>query len=93
MTLTDVPPNGDCFYNVIQLSLATLPEPVTTNPQSTFVSNANKAIKTIPPITHNKQFHNIDDFKSLEWVEIKIDVMGGGRVFNFKAFKRIRGRS
>ena len=21
MTLTDVPPNGDCFYNVIQLSL------------------------------------------------------------------------
>ena len=30
MTITDVPPNGDCFYNVIQLSLATLPEPVTT---------------------------------------------------------------
>ena len=30
MTLTDVPPNGDCFYNVIQLSLATLTEPVPT---------------------------------------------------------------
>ena len=30
MTITDVPPNGDCFYNVIQLYLATLTEPVTT---------------------------------------------------------------
>ena len=28
MTLTDVPPNGDCFYNVIQLFLTSLPDPI-----------------------------------------------------------------
>ena len=28
MTITDVPPNGDCFYNVIQLFLTTLNDPV-----------------------------------------------------------------
>ena len=28
MTLTDVPPNGDCFYNVIQLFLTSLSDPI-----------------------------------------------------------------
>ena len=28
MTLTDVPPNGDCFYNAIQLFLTSLPDPI-----------------------------------------------------------------
>ena len=31
MTLTDVPPNGDCFYNVIQLFLSSLPDPIHTS--------------------------------------------------------------
>ena len=30
MTLTDVPPNGDCFYNVIQLFLTSMPDPIQT---------------------------------------------------------------
>ena len=34
-------------------------ETITAHYHSTFVSSANKAVKTIPPITHNKQSHNI----------------------------------
>ena len=29
MTITNVPPNGDCFYNVIQLFLTTINDPIT----------------------------------------------------------------
>ena len=28
MTITNVPPNGDCFYNVIQLFLTTIIDPI-----------------------------------------------------------------
>ena len=31
MTLTDVPANGDCFYNVIQLFLTSIPDPIQTH--------------------------------------------------------------
>ena len=30
MTLTDVPPNDDCFYSVIQLYLTSMPDPIQT---------------------------------------------------------------
>ena len=57
MTITDVPPNGDCFYNVLQLSLATLPEPVTTYIPQLRQQLANFLQNTRSGKTILKQYH------------------------------------
>ena len=46
MTLTDVPPNGDCFYNVIQLFLTSLSDPIHKSIQITtfFLSRSGNTI-------------------------------------------------